>query len=183
MGNFGLGVRTMLRIWRDSEFARKIFELEEGKLVSRAETRAETKLEPKPAVIERREPRRSEALTLLAVLQREARLVDFVKEDIGTYSDAQVGAAVRDLHKACAVVLGRLFDLQPLSNAAEGSTAEVPRNFDPAEFHLTGKVVGDPPFRGAVRHHGWKAAKCELPEWTGSAGAAAIVAPTEIEVK
>ncbi|MGV2334905.1 MAG UNVERIFIED_CONTAM: DUF2760 domain-containing protein [Planctomycetaceae bacterium] len=47
-------------------------------------------------------PQRSEAISLLATLQREGRLLDFLKEPIDAYSDAQIGAAVRDIHRDCA---------------------------------------------------------------------------------
>ena len=40
---------------------------------------------------------RSDAITLLAVLQRESRLIDFLKEEITAYQDAQIGADVRDV--------------------------------------------------------------------------------------
>ncbi len=36
---------------------------------------------------------RSDAVTLLAALQREARLVDLIQENLAAYSDAQIGAA------------------------------------------------------------------------------------------
>ena len=35
------------------------------------------------------------ALQLLGLLQREARFIDFVEEDIAAYSDADIGAASR----------------------------------------------------------------------------------------
>ena len=57
---------------------------------------------------------RSDALTLLSVLQREARLIDFLKEEIAGYADAQIGAAVRDVHRDAAAALDRLFALKPL---------------------------------------------------------------------
>src|SRR5690242_9065624 len=59
-------------------------------------------------------PARSDALALLSVLQREARLVDFLKEDIAPYADAQVGAAVRDVHRDAGAALERLFALRPV---------------------------------------------------------------------
>src|SRR5437867_4767902 len=40
------------------------------------------------------EPDDGAALRLLATLQQEGRLVDFLEEDIGPYSDEQIGAAV-----------------------------------------------------------------------------------------
>src|SRR5207253_6846543 len=36
------------------------------------------------------------AVQLLAILQREGRLLDFLQEDVDGYADAQIGAAVRD---------------------------------------------------------------------------------------
>jgi len=42
--------------------------------------------------------------------------------------------------------------------------------------------VGEPPYRGVLRHHGWRATRCELPTWTGSAQAATVVAPAEVEL-
>ena len=127
-------------------------------------------------------PRRSEALTLLAALQREARFVDFIQEPIAGYDDAQIGAAVRDIHRDCAALLARLFDLQPLLAEAEGARIEVPRGYDAARYNLTGNVSGEPPFRGAHCHHGWVARRCELPTWTGSADGASIVAPATVEI-
>src|SRR5262245_40657465 len=47
------------------------------------------------------------AIQLLALLQRDGRLVDFLMEDLSTYSDAQIGAAVRDVHAACHGTLTR----------------------------------------------------------------------------
>ena len=130
-----------------------------------------------------KKPARSEALTLLATLQREARLVDFLKEPIDAYSDAQVGAAVRDIHRDCGKVLDRLFALAPVLEQTEGAPVEVPPAFDAGRYRLVGNVTGDPPYRGQLTHHGWYAAKCELPEWQGSDGSANVVAPAEVEVK
>src|SRR4051794_32436639 len=38
------------------------------------------------------------AVQLLALFQRDARLLDFLMEDLSGYADAQVGAAVREVH-------------------------------------------------------------------------------------
>ena len=125
----------------------------------------------------------SEALTLLATLQREARFVDFIQESLAEYSDAQIGAAVRDVHRDCREVLDRLFAMQPVMSEAEGSEVDVPAGFDPGRFRLTGNVVGEPPFRGQLVHGGWEATRCELPTWSGSAAAGRIVAPVEVELE
>ena len=60
---------------------------------------------------------------------------------------------------------------------------EVPAGFDAGRWRLTGNVTGEPPFRGRLVHPGWEATTCELPTWSGSAAAARIVAPAEVELK
>jgi hypothetical protein len=125
---------------------------------------------------------RSDALTLLEVLQREARLIDFLKEDLSSYADAQIGAAARDVHRDAAAALERLFALRPLRGEAEGTPTEVPAGFDAAHFRLTGSVTGTGPYRGILRHAGWQASRCELPAFTGPAASALVIAPAEVEV-
>jgi hypothetical protein len=128
-------------------------------------------------------PARSEAITLLASLQREARFVDFIQESLAGYTDAQIGAAVRDVHRDCAAVLQRFFELKPAVTQDEGSEVMVPEGFDAARFRLTGNVTGHPPLSGKLVHPGWEATKCELPAWTGGKESARIVAPAEVEIK
>jgi hypothetical protein len=130
---------------------------------------------PKPPV-------RSDALTLLATLQREARLVDLAQESLDAYTDAQVGAAARDVLRDCRKVLERLFALKPALSQEEGAAVEVPAGFDAARFRLTGNVAGEGPFRGRLVHPGWEATRCELPAWSGSEASARIVAPAEVEM-
>jgi hypothetical protein len=137
---------------------------------------------PKPAVKKPPAAVRSEAVTLLATLQREARFVDFIKEPLAGFSDAQIGAAARDVHRDCSQVLERLFALRPLVQQEEGSEMDVPAGFDAGRYRLTGNVAGEPPFHGRLRHHGWEATKCELPSWSGTDAAARTVAPLEVEL-
>ena len=138
---------------------------------------------PKPAPAKQpTKPVRSEAITLLATLQREARFVDFIKEPLDSYSDAQIGAAVRDVHRDCGKVLDRLFAIRSLVDQEEGSPIEVPTGFDAGRFRLTGNVTGDPPFRGRLAHHGWEATEVQLPGWSGTQLSARIVAPVEVEL-
>lgn len=137
---------------------------------------------PSRAPAEATRPLRNDAVSLLAVLQREARLIDFLKENITPYDDAQVGAAVRDVHRGAAAVLDRLFALRPVLNDAEGSNVSVPAGADAGRITLTGNVAGQPPYRGVVRHQGWEATQLQLPEWTGGASAAKVVAPAEVEI-
>jgi len=126
-------------------------------------------------------PSGAAALQLLAVLQQEGRFVDFVEEDLTSYSDAQIGAAVRSIHDGCRTALHDRLELHPILAAAEGATVTVERGFDPAAVRVTGNVRGEPPYRGVVRHPGWRSEGVKLPERTGD-GDASILAPAEVEV-
>jgi hypothetical protein len=121
------------------------------------------------------------AVQLLSVLQREGRLVDFLMEDLGTYSDAQVGAAVRDVHGNCRRALAGAFALEPILEGVEEATVSVPAGFDPASIKLVGRVVGSGPFRGVLRHRGWRSSHVQLPA-LGAPEGRQIVAPAEVEV-
>jgi hypothetical protein len=128
-------------------------------------------------------PVRSEAITLLAALQREARFVDFIKEPLAGFSDAQIGAVARDVHRDCGTVVERMFHLVPVLDQPEGSDVEIPAGFDSGRFQLAGDVVGEPPFHGRLVHHGWEATKCEVPAWSGKETVARVIAPAEVELR
>jgi hypothetical protein len=126
--------------------------------------------------------KRSEAITLLAALQREARLVDLMQEPLDAYTDEQIGAAARGVLRDSASVIQRFFDLRPVQPQEEGSPLEVPASYDPAKFRITGKAEGTGPFRGKLAHKGWQATGVNLPAWTGSKESSLVIAPAEVEV-
>lgn len=184
MGRVAVAFKSFFRALGNQEFADKVGLLLAGKeLAAKPQPVAEPAPAPKPAMPAKPKPARNDALSLLSTLQREARLVDFLKESIAAYDDAQIGAAVRDVHRDCASAIERIFALRPVTEQTEGSPLEVAEGFDAARYKLTGNVAGKPPFRGTVAHHGWQATKCELPAWTGSEAAQTIVAPIELEIK
>ena len=127
-------------------------------------------------------PLRSDALTLLATLQREARFVDLVMETLDSYSDAQVGATARSVLKDCRSVLDRLFALTPLETEAEGATIDIPPHYDVGLLRLTGHLAANSPAHGRLVHPGWRAGHCQVPEWSGSVPSALVVMPAEVEV-
>ena len=128
-------------------------------------------------------PLRSDAVTLLAAFQREGRLIDFLKEPIDAYSDAQVGAAVRDIHRDCGGMLERQFAIRPVLDQAEGSSVTIGAGAKNGRIKLTGKIGDGAQSCGMLVHHGWLVTKSEVPVWTGDAAAASIVAPAEVEVR
>lgn len=183
MPRFVLAFRVWWRTLVDADFGRAAVELLSGKP---APTAAAAPGAPQLAPTAQKQPeapkrpQRSAALTLLATLQREARLVDFLMESIGEYSDAQIGAAVRDIHRDSAGVLERLFKIRPIEAREEGAEIQAPAEAD--RYRLIGTVRGVPPHRGRLVHHGWEAAECEVPEWSGTPAAARVIAPAEVEL-
>jgi len=178
-----LAIRAFFLTLFNAETAAGVQRLLDGTVTPGAAAAADRpapKKEPAPPAPKR--PSRSEALTLLATLQREARFVDFVMEPLEGYADAQIGAVARDVHRDCGKTLQRLFAFEPILTDEEGAEVEVPAGFDPGHYHLTGNVVGEPPFRGQLTHHGWTAQKCDVPAWSGAEAAASIVAPVEVEM-
>ena len=173
-------VSVFFRILLNKEFAQQIKELTEGQSSSDAPA---AKPVPAPAASKPKRAERSEAITLLAALQREARLIDFLQEPLDGYSDAQIGAAARDVHRQSRDVLQRMFAIEPILAEQEGSAVEVPSGYDTGVYRVTGNVSGDPPFRGTMVHHGWKAATCQVPQWSGGKDATHVVAPIEVELK
>ena len=131
---------------------------------------------PKPAKLDH-----SPAMHVLAILQREGRLVDFLQEDIASFPDADVGAASRVVHEGCRKVLAEYFSIEPLRAEGEGARVTVPAGFDPATVRLTGNVAGQPPFAGTLRHHGWRVTEVRLPAPPAGQDAN-ILAPAEVEL-
>jgi Domain of unknown function (DUF2760) len=121
------------------------------------------------------------AVQLLALLQRDGRLVDFLQEDLAAYSDAQVGVAARDVHARCRATMDRYFRLEPVSPEDEGESSTVSATTDPSFTRIVGNVPADGPARGIVRHRGWRVARLELPPLP-AAQARHVVAPAEVEV-
>jgi hypothetical protein len=179
----GLALKAFFRALRDRTFAEQLDRLVQGQTLALSTTTAAPLDERLRADRGAQAPTRSDALTLLATLQREARLIDFFMEDLAGYDDAQVSAAARNVHRDCAAVLERMFALRPLRSQAEGSQLEIPAGYDPVQVTLTGNVTGQPPLRGTLVHHGWQAMQCTLPEWSGQEAAARVIAPAEIEVQ
>lgn len=176
MGRFSLA----WRILTNSAFARSISEA-----IDRPEPASKVVDQSPPTIaptVEPPKPLRNDAILLLSVMQREGRLIDFLMEPISQYSDEQVGAAVRDIHRDCGAVLERQFAIRAAVDQNEGDKIEVGVNPDPGLFKLSGSSSGQSAGKGTLMHHGWKATRCELPQWNGSAESAMVLAPAEVQL-
>ncbi len=119
------------------------------------------------------------AVQILSVLQRDARLVDFLMEDISAYSDEQVGAAVRDVQQQSRQSLERYLKLQPVIDGVEGDFTKTD-GLAASQMKLIGNVPpsGKAP-GGVLRHKGWQAEKVDLPTLPPGN----VLAPAEIEIE
>jgi hypothetical protein len=157
LNRFVLGLWTLWKIWTEPDFAE----------------RAEALFHKVPS---------GPDLRVLAVLQRDGRLVDFLQEDIDSYSDAQVGAAVRTIHRGCRKALTSYLTVSPILPGDEESEVTIAPDFDPASIRLTGNVQGSPPFRGVLKHHGWRVKEVHLPALPGARDDSSVLAPAEVEI-
>jgi len=122
------------------------------------------------------------AVQLLALLQRDGRLIDFFSENIAPFSDAQVGAAARTVHESCRQALERYIKLEPVIDSQEGQSVTVHEDFDPSATKLIGNVTGAPPLRGVLRHHGWRATQVDMPPLPPKGLGRSVIAPAEVEI-
>jgi hypothetical protein len=164
---------------KSDEAPRKASRDDDGEAAAKA-ARKDKKDEKKKEVI-LREAGPEAALQLLSLLQREGRFVDFLEEDVSSFSDAQIGAAARVVHDGCRKALREHLPLEPVRTEDEGSKIKIEKGFDAHKVRLTGNVTGEAPFTGTLAHRGWKVKEVKLPRMTEGHDAT-IVAPAEVEV-
>lgn len=122
------------------------------------------------------------ALQMLAILQRDARLIDFLMEDIAGYQDDQVGAAVRTLHEHSRAALNRYLTLRPVIDGVEHTVTKIDSR-DPNSVKLLGNVPANgKATQGILRHKGWKVDRVELPKLSPGQNLT-VLAPAEVEIE
>ncbi|MEA3118796.1 MAG: hypothetical protein QOI13_2066 [Paraburkholderia sp.] len=186
LNRISLAVGTFFSIVCDREFAAAVIRLRDtaaGTAPTAAPTAAAFAAQQPTATATPtiKETSPEAALQLLGLLQRDARFVDFVEEDIAGYSDADIGAAARLVHDGCRATLREHFTIRPVRAEAEGSRVTLAEGFDATANRLTGNVVGKPPFTGSISHRGWQVEEIRLPMLTGSRDST-VIAPAEVEL-
>jgi hypothetical protein len=116
-------------------------------------------------------------LTLLSTLQREARLLDLVGESLDQYSDAQIGAAARDVLRDTKKSLDRMLGIKPLVEGIDGDKVEIPD----AASSMRWKIIGTSAKQGTLVHHGWVASRVEIPDWHGASTDSLVLNAAEVE--
>lgn len=136
---------------------------------------------PTPQIVTLKEATPDAALQLLGLLQQEARFIDFIEENIQSFSDSEIGAAARIVHEGCHKVLHSHFDFSPVRREQENSRVSIKSGFDPSEVRLTGNIVGKPPFNGTLVHRGWQVTDIRLPKLAENHNVK-VVAAAEVEL-
>lgn len=169
-----LALATCRRILVDARFAGRIAALGADRSTTAADAR-----DPEVPRLRAAEP--NAGLQLLGLLQKEGRLIDFLEEDVGTYSDAEVGAAARVVHAGCKQALGQYFTIEAVRAEAERTRVTLAEGFDASAVRLTGNVVGQAPFTGSLVHRGWRVTEARLPQ-VATGHDLTILAPAEVEL-
>jgi len=120
------------------------------------------------------------AVQILALLQRDARLLDFLMEDLAGYPDAQVGAAAREVQAGARRALLQYLEVEPVLDGTEDQVVTLP-SVDADLVKIVGRAVAAPPVRGTLRHRGWRSARVQLPALP-PASARQVIAQAEVEV-
>jgi hypothetical protein len=177
---FVLSWVAFFRTLFDGAFAAGVVRLRGGEPALPAETKTTEEKVAKESVV-LREATPDAALQLLALLQREGRFVDFLQEDMASFSDAQIGGAARVVHDGCRKAIAEHLPLAPVRSEEEGASITLEKGFDAASVRLTGNVAGQPPFRGSLAHRGWRVREVKLPKMAEGHDPT-IVAPAEVEL-
>jgi len=170
----------LLRVLFDARFAARTWTVRAALPAGPAPTAAPA-AKPAPTATPKPPDRAPGALQLLSLLQRDGRLVDFLEQDIASFSDEEIGAAARLVHEGCRKTLHQLTTVKPVRAESEGANVTLEEGFVRSQIKLIGNVSGTPPYRGTLRHRGWRAASLHLPEVVEGHDAD-ILAPAEVEL-
>ncbi|MBX9835622.1 MAG: DUF2760 domain-containing protein [Burkholderiaceae bacterium] len=186
MGRIALAISSFFAIIAQPDFAASVAQLRDGvpapaPVPPAAPAPVAAPVPTPPVAPVWQAPPETAALQLLGLLQREARFVDFVEQDVAAFSDADIGGAARVVHEGCRKVLREHFTIATVRSEAEGSRITLPAGFDAAAVRVTGNVVGQPPFTGTLVHQGWRVSDSRLPQ-LAQGHDASVLAPAEVEL-
>jgi hypothetical protein len=165
----------------DAAFAGRTWSVREALPAPQPEPTPLASKTPGPKAPEVAVPSVDSALRLLSLFQREGRLVDFLEQDIATFSDADVGAAARVVHEGCRKALRAHATIAPIRSEEEGARVSLPTGFSPSEVKLSGNVTGAGPYAGVLKHKGWRALQFDLATPLDGRDSR-VLAPAEVEL-
>jgi hypothetical protein len=86
------------------------------------------------------------------------------------------------VHRGCRKVLDQYLSFEPVMPGEQDEKVSVPKGFDPAEVRLVGEAKGEPPYKGTLRHHGWRVVDAKLPALADGVDRT-VIAPAEVEIQ
>jgi Na+-transporting methylmalonyl-CoA/oxaloacetate decarboxylase gamma subunit len=168
-------------IWGFSNQRTKVPAESEVKIVEKIVEIEKIVQSPAPEPIILREMTTDAAIQILAILQKEARFIDFIQEDMTAYSDAEIGGAARMVQQGCKKAIDEHFNLVQVASQSEGETVTLEKGYDSGLYRVIGHVTGEPPFKGVLVHKGWRVNSVSLPKLTESHDAM-VIACAEVEL-
>jgi hypothetical protein len=184
--SLGFGTRVwyawvcFFKILFDGFFAKKVWSAEHGLSLPAP---SESPTNPATPVARASSPSVAKtndaALQLLALFQREGRFIDFLQEDVTTFSDADIGAAARVVHQGCRKALADHCKVVAVRTEEEGQKITLDKAS--GDVKLIGNVAGEAPFTGVLRHKGWRLKELHLPTAIDGHDLT-VVAPAEVEL-
>jgi hypothetical protein len=178
-----LALVAPFRLLFDARFAAAVVNARNPALAAPGEPEPEPAPTPEPPAprVSLTDASPDAALQLLGLFQREGRFVDFLMEDVSAFTDADIGAAARVVHDGCKRALDAHFTVEPVRAEEEGASLEIAAGYDAHALRLTGNVVGDGPYRGALAHRGWRVSDVHLPKLVEGHDSR-VLAPAEVEL-
>ncbi|MBB3206480.1 hypothetical protein FHS27_002289 [Rhodopirellula rubra] len=177
----GLALRAFWKALFDQAAAERMAKALDSSEQPRLEEPLPSESTKKTQPIRKLAPTQNPAITLLATLQRDARLVDLIHEDLDQYQDAQVGAAARPCLKQCRQSLDRILKIEKLVDAKENENITVPAGASAARYRWIGESSsGSDEATAKLVHPGWQAVSIELPQWSGKEDDAKVIAPAQV---
>jgi hypothetical protein len=168
------------RVLFDGQFAARVARLREAEPLPAELPASKTSRPNAPEAAVPNQPSASTgALQLLSLLQREGRFVDFVQQDVAGFGDADIGAAARVVHEGCRRALRSHARVVSVRSEVEGSSIVL--DSASSDVKLVGNVAGAAPYRGVLRHRGWRVEELTLPTLLGTHDPK-LVAAAELEL-
>lgn len=182
----GLALGAFLKCLFNRQFAHGVQDLALGRGSEASPIDASSELYHEPQALATEKTSLPEldgsAIQMLAELQKEGRLIDFLEEDLSQYEDEEIGSSVRTIHEGCKKVLSQCLEKEKIIDQEEESSVRVNGDYDVHELKLSGRVSDKFPLKGVLVHPGWKVTAFKLKERSLSASAQHVLAPAEVEI-
>jgi hypothetical protein len=183
----GLALGAFLKCLFNSDFAGEVKALALHRKSNKPKASLKTELAkekidgPSKNIDLQKESYNNGAIHILAEMQKEGRLIDFLKENLDDYNDEEIGGSVRSIHEGCKKAIDTHIQMEKVLDQEEESTCRINKDYDAKSIKLTGRVSDTYPMKGSLVHPGWKVKEVKLTQKSKSTQN--IIAPAEVEIE